>query len=358
MSGNDTGTGTDDASGKMRTMIAYSAIDVGAMIYGNSGIRALYDDANELGWLIAANGTAAYLNDPGVLKAISDIIAEYAGLLANNKDIVADATSGNTGHEKGALFYDQDNNRLIGDFSRTPWQVTDGANTGQQADIIGKKTLTDAVSIYGSLDASSSINEAIANKWGGSTSHIVKMVAATTDSPATLDAVNDAQIGQDENAQPDDGAMLIGAGADDTLIGGDGKDLLIGGEGKDTFIGGQGDDLMFGGAGDDTFQGYDASHTAPGSSQNATGYEGNDWIDGGSGNDTVDYSSIAGGQAVAMDPKLTLGAENPQVGGRNTIKVEDGTGGEDILVSIERGEESARTRTAGATLHADGLRQH
>ena len=350
LSGNSTGTGTDDAAGKLRTKIAYSAIDDGTFIYGNTGIRALYDDASELGRIIVANGTAEYLKDPGVLKAIGDIIAEYAGLLANNKDIITAATIGNTGHEKGVLYYDEGGSRLVADFSRQLWQITDGPKLGEQADIIGKKTLTDAASSFGTQGSSSSVDDAIHDKWDGSTSHIVKMVAATNDVGTTLDVVNDAHIDQDENALPDDGAMLVGGGGDDTLTGWNGKDLLIGGKGDDTLIGGGGDDLMFGGAGDDTFQGYDDEHPAPENTQDVTGYKGNDWIDGGSGNDTVDYSNST--ESIT----LTLSADNPRVsntitvgdpgtggtssadgGGINTIEVNnDGTGGDDVLASIEK----------------------
>ncbi|HEV2096839.1 MAG TPA: hypothetical protein VGQ82_10085, partial [Chthoniobacterales bacterium] len=37
--------GTDSAAGKMRSMIAYSAIESGALLYGDTGVRAFYNDA-------------------------------------------------------------------------------------------------------------------------------------------------------------------------------------------------------------------------------------------------------------------------------------------------------------------------
>src|SRR5262249_34858137 len=81
-------TGTDSASGKMRTMIAYSAIDDGSFIYGNTAIRAFYDDFNELGQILKSNNTTPYLRGKDILKAFADILVEYSGLLASNKDVV------------------------------------------------------------------------------------------------------------------------------------------------------------------------------------------------------------------------------------------------------------------------------
>jgi len=46
------GEGTDgiaDAAGKMRDMIAYSALDEGTLVFGNTGIRSMFNDANQLG---------------------------------------------------------------------------------------------------------------------------------------------------------------------------------------------------------------------------------------------------------------------------------------------------------------------
>jgi hypothetical protein len=43
-------------------------------------------------------------------------------------------------------------------------------------------------------------------------------VAATQDTPVTLNAVADAQIGKGPEALPTDGAMLVGAGGADLIV--------------------------------------------------------------------------------------------------------------------------------------------
>src|SRR5713226_6697398 len=99
-------TGTDSANGKMRTMIAYSAIDQGVMSYGDVAIRAFYDDANDLGALISTSSRARYLKDDSVLNALAGIAVEYAGLLAVNAERGSSDSNAPTGFEKGALYFD------------------------------------------------------------------------------------------------------------------------------------------------------------------------------------------------------------------------------------------------------------
>ena len=123
-------TGTLNAGDQMMSAIAYSAIDQGARVFGDTGIRALFDDATELGEVFPGTTTAAYLKNEKVDQTISKIIAEYAGLLANNKDSVTVATTGNLGHEKGALYYDG-SARLVADLGHDFWQITDGPKNGQ-----------------------------------------------------------------------------------------------------------------------------------------------------------------------------------------------------------------------------------
>jgi hypothetical protein len=309
---------------KMMKMIAYSAIDEGVKPYGDKGIRALYDDAADIGRILnPASNSAQYLNNDKVLKAIADIVVEYAGLLAKNQEIESSNSSAKTGFEKGALYYD-DVSRLIGDFSRPLWFTG-----GVQANIIGKKALADAVSQFGGT-TQPSIDVAVSQIWGNNTSNIVKLVAATKDQPETLNAFTDAQIGQGANPNAADGAMLVGAGANDVITGAKANDLLIGGAGNDTLIGGRGDDLMFGGANDDTFTGYGNGVGAPSQDSSSNGYEGKDWLDGGAGIDTADYSKTPNSVTVTLSATIQPSAPN-------TFTVNnDGTGSQDTLLSIEK----------------------
>src|SRR5262249_54676087 len=139
-------------SAKMMAAIAYSALynpDAGSnygLVFGDTAIRALFDDANELGKLVSAQaqGTADYLKLPAVQDALAQIAVEYAGLLAQNKVTHDSDTTAKTGYQKGALYVGGTQNLLVGDFSRGLWTL-DGA----QVDILGKKSLVDAVAQFG-----------------------------------------------------------------------------------------------------------------------------------------------------------------------------------------------------------------
>ncbi|NIJ21113.1 Ca2+-binding RTX toxin-like protein [Sphingomonas naasensis] len=111
---------------------------------------------------------------------------------------------------------------------------------------------------------------------------------------------------------PDD--HLVGTSHNDQLLGYGGNDILEGGTGNDLLSGGSGADTLVGGAGDDVLVGGD---------QGPTGFF-------GAGTDTADYSAAVGGI------KLTIGG-NKSLGEIPTIAVtDDGSGGHDLLVAVER----------------------
>src|SRR5204862_4382241 len=117
------------------------------LMFGDTAVRSLFDDEGELGAIVSTNGVATYLKDTAVQTALSGIAVEYAGLLAANKETGSSGEFDTTGYEKGAFFYDEEKNELVADFSRSLW-TENGAQHGaanHQADIAGKKALTDAV---------------------------------------------------------------------------------------------------------------------------------------------------------------------------------------------------------------------
>jgi serralysin len=301
------------SSDKMRAMIAYSAVTDGTG-FGNTAIKALFHDADVLGDLVQIPDVASYLKDDKVQKGIADIIDQYAGLLAANKDT-------KTNNASGVLTYNSARNRLTVDFSRNRWTLPDGSN----ADIVGKKSLTDAALQFGGGDPSS-IQKAVDTLWNGKTDNIVKLVAVTTDAAGiTLDAVVDGGIGGADTPATD-GAMLVMGGGGGTLSGSKGNNLLVGGAGDDTLIAGNGDDLMFGGAGKDTFKMYDDTGLG-----RPTSFSGNHWLDGGAGWDTADYSKLTDPLTATVDRSNGVVNKDPII----TITNSNSNGSTDYLVSVE-----------------------
>jgi serralysin len=230
-------TGKTDEGSQMLTQIAYSGLYNGdasnwTLVFGDTGIRAMFDDADQVGRLATTSGVAGYLTNGAVKKALSDILLQYAGLLARNMDTTAANATG---------VIDVTGNRLLVDFNPERWQVSGGSH----ADVYGIKSLTNAVSSYvgtNSTGPSSSADVAVATVWNGKTDHITKLVAATTNDTADLKSKEDGGVDPDlPGADQTYGAMLVGGGGDDSLTGERGNDLLVGGAGIDTFDGKGGD---------------------------------------------------------------------------------------------------------------------
>jgi hypothetical protein len=241
------GSGHWSASEKMKAMIGYSAV-TDATGYGNTAIQALFHGGDALGAVESSGTTAGYLKALPVETALSDIVVEYAALLAENKDYVIGATAGPTGHEHGALFFDASTNLLEADFSPALWQQT---ASGSEVDILGKTALIDAIlSFVG--DSVSLIGDAEAQLWG-STDHLTALLASTTDGGASLNASTDLSIVKSDS-NPLDGTLVVAGKGNDALTGSGGDDLLIGGTGHDVLVGGAGNDLLVSGSGDDVFR--------------------------------------------------------------------------------------------------------
>ena len=137
--------GTADASRKMAMALAYSALDEGALVFGNTGIRAMFDDANELGGVIGAGHATAPLQ--GAMAGLVEAFVQYAGMLAFNK---VDSTGQNSVNPlQGILSLltgtaaAEDASRadtLLVDLSEARWNI-DGAANAQLPEIVGLDTI-------------------------------------------------------------------------------------------------------------------------------------------------------------------------------------------------------------------------
>jgi hypothetical protein len=68
---------------ELTTMIAYSAIDEGTLVFGDTGIRALYDDANDFGKAVTNAATTNAIMS--FTEELSKVFVQYAGELALHK---------------------------------------------------------------------------------------------------------------------------------------------------------------------------------------------------------------------------------------------------------------------------------
>ncbi|MCA3586400.1 MAG: hypothetical protein IOD03_22400, partial [Methylocystis sp.] len=214
--------GSWNPASKMMGAIAYTALDEGTAggfrPFGDKGIRALLDDANELGRIVAANAVDGLVALSPVQQALAKIIVQFAGDAALAKQNAPKFSAG---------VMSLDNGKLLFNLDPELWTSTK-ANTqdGPGLNVVGVKELADLV----------------IKNYGGSGADLAFQRSAA--GPAFADAIQ--SLTRAGLIVASGNLALDAAGAAAALTGGPGGALLIGAGGKDTLAGGDGRDLLFG----------------------------------------------------------------------------------------------------------------
>jgi len=271
--GSKTLEGVFGDSQKMRNAIAYSAIDEGTRPFGDAGIRAMFDDATDLGKALGLADASTTLKDAA--DAVSDILVQFAGQLAIG-GVLAGAGDPLL---KGVLTLSDDKNTLKADFNSTLWSI--GTGNGQPANIAGKDKLIgylsekifvsgldqngDPIGGYASVkDIATGMNWLWNDEFG---KKIDSVTFPTHEIALTKTIANRTQPSTNVS-------MFIAAGLNDGITGAKDNDFIYGGKGNDVLRGEAGDDLLAGGQGNDQL----------------TGGAGKDFLAGGEGIDTAFYT--------------------------------------------------------------------
>ena len=297
------GTGAVLTSDQMLRMIAYSAIDSGTTVFGDTALKALFDDADDLGAAITWGGGSMVAS---LSEGIGQILDQFAGQLAEGKVSEADPDGGPDDVTTGVLNFDENSRLLSIDLSDAKWEQTlDSKNYAN--DIFGRTTLIQNLTKDAALDKLD-FDDMISWVWGqGNLNSVQAVNIHTSDAPqsVTLDDHSGGQISTD--------TLTIFGGGNDTITGSADNDMISGGNGDDVLKGMAGDNFLLGGDGNDTL----------------IGGEGKDVLIGGSGYDTVDYS-------VESQTATHPGALHVYVNSDYTYVQEPGTQNEDRLYDIEK----------------------
>lgn len=267
----------DQYSEILRQVLAYSVIDEGdnsARPFGDTGIRALYDDANNLGAALStSNVSQAIIDNAG---NIAKTLLQFGGELALHK--VMQSTNPEMLGGVLSISNAPNNNTLTVNFADVLWQTADGgAGTGKvgQAALIG--------GLLNSTGDSAAIRAAMGLLWGDDTTNAVDRVifARSNSGGATTIVANPASL---------EAAMFVGGAGVDVVTGSSGRDLLLGGRGVDTLSGAGGSDILWGQGNDDTLDGgagNDYLYGGDGRDNLISGIDA-DILDGGKGQDFLD----------------------------------------------------------------------
>lgn len=261
----------------LATAIAYSAIDEGTRPFGDTGIRALYNDAGDLGTVLEDKNISGSLK--GLAGALSQTLVQFAGQLANRK-VTAAAPD-------GVLSLSGDQKVLTVDFADGLWKTGGAA----PSEILGRKEIVNAAII----DAGAApIHSGMSWLWNSDSSDIIDRVELATTNEALTTTL------QNRTTASDKVSLFVAGEGNDDITGSRDDNMIFGGEGNDTLCGGAGDDLLAGGIGDDRL----------------SGGAGRNFLDGGSAMVKTHFDVSMGG----LDPLvLDLDGDGIELSGLSSI---------------------------------------
>jgi Ca2+-binding RTX toxin-like protein len=280
--------GSASPSNVMRDAIAYSAIEDGFTIFGDTGVNSFFNDANDLGDATSVSDVSTTLQ--AAAGAIGKILVQYAGQIAIGK-VSRDETPEAL---EGVLEISSDKSILAVDFSEPLWEIGRG-EAGATANIIGRRDLTDNVLREAGWSTSGTapndIRTGMRWLWNDETSEIIDRIEFATQNGALTATLTERTIPSSKVT------LFAAAGSNDTITGSRDNNFIFGGDGDDELHGGEGDDLLAGGDGDDRL----------------SGGEGRDFFAGGAGTDTVFFGDIGPSDFI----NLTLRAHRESAGARS-----------------------------------------
>ena len=285
--------GRASASSKLQIALAYSGLDQGNLIFGDTGIRAMFDDLNELGFIYGDDFTgeqSEFLNTrvqlgssnddiQRISQVFTDIAVQYAGALAFNKverkDFAAEEFSG-LDPTSGVFSTNAANTILTLDLSSVLWRDVLNASKKDgdtplaepldpiHRNLLLAELLSSATSSTPTRflfnTALSGLDELALLVWGEEADDTVfdRLHFWTLDKASTGRIATGTLTERVYGPRPSDEEIRVDVyvGARQNLndiTGTSGNDLLIGGLLNDTIKGAAGDDAIFLGQGSDTY---------------------------------------------------------------------------------------------------------
>lgn len=213
----------------MRTIIAYSAIDNGpddefARPYGDTAIRALYDDASDLGVAMGvASKGAAVLR---YAEQLSKVFVEFAAKLAMEKVLQSSDYATEHNALQGILSLTEGNTGITADFSSAKWQFDNEApsNIISKQLLLGNLRIDDLQKQY-ILDQFEQIQKITIS----TTRDAFNYVIPASDGNSTQMFIENSTSEYTSGAQ-----IVVGGAGNDAVYARIGGDFVIGGHGIDT----------------------------------------------------------------------------------------------------------------------------
>lgn len=230
----------------LQRIIAYSALDTGERPFGDTAIRSLYNDADELGRVLNAGSiyTQLFLN---LAPDLAKVFVNHTAQLARHDIERTDVPNA----ENGVLLFDRWERAFAVDLSFDSPSISYAASESSLNSLRDKIVYASVVHATGAnFGDTVTIGNRDFNPTGNADIGQVIYKLYGSDGPFAepIGGGTTMYIGLDG------GDRSWGTSGDDFFIGGDGDDEYYTGAGNDTLIGGEGgEDLLDGGEGDDTY---------------------------------------------------------------------------------------------------------
>ena len=112
--------------------IAYSALEGEGSVFGDTGIRALFDDLDQLAKIVGGESPNSFLNEElsgnwffdrlTVLDSLASAVVQYAGALAHNKVVKPDEGNEGINPTQGVIEVSSDDTTFALDLSNVLWR--------------------------------------------------------------------------------------------------------------------------------------------------------------------------------------------------------------------------------------------
>ncbi|TFI56471.1 DUF2974 domain-containing protein [Sphingomonas parva] len=281
----------------LSSAIAYSALSEGERPFGDTAIRAMFDDAADLSVGVSATASSAVRESESL---IGEVLVENAGRLAFGAVLVEDDPQA----ASGILSLAESGSALTINLSDAAWTKDGLVN---KPDVLEELILTSVEEGGGLAEFAWKALTWLSDTTGEAAGHIVDIVDALS---------YQIEIGApDELSFTDANSILVFvmgqfAGVEQHLTSpGNSKNFIIGSSAGEGIDARDGVDVLLGNGGNDKLEGGGGS----------------DWIHGGDGHDQAIYDGSEASITVRFDGS----------GNSPSLTVLDGSGGTDTLLSIE-----------------------
>jgi len=221
----------------LKAVIAYSTINEGTRVFGDTAIRSFYNDANDLGAALTASGQGSHIEE--FAQDISYTFTHMAGRLGLNKVLQSDDQG--AAALKGILTYSAagQNNTLTIELSDSYWDLLTGV-LNHNADLSRQELISEIVG------ANSEALDQASYLWGNGTYNVFGSVIFNVEgnTSSVIAEKNVAGSGANFFIGDDTANEVTGSSSTDMIQTELGNDFIIASASSDAINGGNGLDTM------------------------------------------------------------------------------------------------------------------